>query len=127
MAAKVKAVGKAEKKAEKSGNFGIKLFQAYDSYIAAGASLQILRDTGLLLQSVGGGAAGPFETADGFGESDQTTATIGTNHPGAWNQFADTRTNRPERIIFIFQDQDVSDLADMGETWFLRVGPYALA
>lgn len=120
-AAKVKALKTAAKK-----GFGPKLFKAAETYIAAGHALQILRDTGLLLQSVGGGASGPFETPDGFGESDDLTATIGTNHPGAYNQFPDTRTNRPERIIFIFQEQDVEDVTQMAADWFLRVGPYAL-
>lgn len=92
---------------------------------AAVGAIQILRDSGLLFQSVGGNSSGPFSNADGFAESDELSATIGTNRPGWQNQFADTRGTRPERPFILFQDQDEEDVMAMAEDWFLRVGPYA--
>jgi hypothetical protein len=88
-------------------------------------SLLILRDTGQLLQSVGGDASGDFEASGGFGFSDRDGAIIGTDHPGGYNQFEDPRTGRPERIIFQWLDQDVDDITAMSHDWFLRKGPYA--
>jgi len=88
-------------------------------------SIRILQDRGNLLQSVGGGASGPFSTSDGFGESDEFSAVIGTNHPGWRNQFPDTRGWRDARLFLLWQDQDEEDVAAMGMDWFLRVGPYA--
>lgn len=89
------------------------------------AGLQILRDTGRLMQSVGVGATGPFDAAEGFGESDESTATIGTNAPGWQNQEADTRGWRVARPFLLFQEQDVDDLTQMAMDWMTGSGPYA--
>lgn len=86
-----------------------------------GKDVKILRDTGLLLQSVGGSAAGAFEAEDGFGESDKFTAAIGTNRPGAE---ALQLVIAGGRVFLLFQDQDEEDIMDMASDWFLRVGPY---
>lgn len=89
-------------------------------------SIQILRDTGLLFQSVGGGANGPFATADGFGESDETSAIIGTNRPGADAlQLGHSRGYFPPRVYLQILDQDEEDIVTMSADWFLQVGPYA--
>ena len=90
-------------------------------------SLLILQVTGSLFQSLGGGASGPFEAKDGFGESDRFTATIGTNRPGWQNQFADTRGWREARPMVEFQNQDVEDIGAMAADWALRTGSYAVA
>lgn len=95
--------------------------------LGAVGSIQILRDTGLLMQSVGAGASGSFSAADGFGDSDAFTAVIGTNRPGWQNQFPDSRGWRPERPFLVFQDQDEEDIADMAMHWLMRTGPYAEA
>jgi phage gpG-like protein len=93
--------------------------------LAVLGGLQILRDTGLLAQSVGGGASGAFDTSDGFGDSDQLSAIIGTNRPGWQNQFPDSRGWRVAREFLLIQDQDEEDIAAMALDWFLRRGPYA--
>lgn len=93
--------------------------------LAVLGSIEILRDTGLLLQSVGGGASGAFEVGAGFGESDDTGAVIGTSQPGWQNQFPDTRGWRPAREFILFQDQDEEDIMDMAVQWALRTGAYA--
>lgn len=94
--------------------------------LAVIGAIQILRNTGALMRSVGGGASGPFEADGGFGTSDDTTAVLGTNAPGWQNQFADTRGWRDAREFLLIQDQDESDIADVGIAWFTRTGPYAV-
>lgn len=90
------------------------------------SSIQILRNTGLLLQSVGGRATGAFAEADGFGDSDETSAIIGTNRPGADAlQLGHSRGYFPPRVFLLIQDQDEQDIVDMSADWFLQVGPYA--
>jgi phage gpG-like protein len=89
------------------------------------ASIQILRDTGALMRSVGLGSNGPFEADDGFGEADTHYAAVGTNSPGWQNQFPDTRGWREAREFLLFQQQDVEDILDMTEDWLLARGPYS--
>lgn len=94
--------------------------------LAVLGSIQILRDTGLLMQSLGEGASGSFETADGFGESDKYTATLGTNRPGADAlQVGNPAGNLPSREYMLFQAQDEEDLGQMHEDWVMGAGPYA--
>lgn len=93
--------------------------------LAVLGNLPLLRVTGLLLQSVGGGAAGPYNSADGFGDSDDESAIIGTNRPGWQNQFRDSRGWREAREFLLFQDQDERDIMDGAVDWVLRRGPYA--
>jgi phage gpG-like protein len=89
-------------------------------------SILILRDTGLLFQSIGGNAVGAFEGADGFGEADRLSATIGTNRPGADAlQLGAPENNLPAREYLLFQPQDEDDIADMSIAWMMRQGPYA--
>ena len=88
-------------------------------------SMLILRNTGHLLQSVGGGASGPFEQQGGFGQSDRDSAIIGTDNPGGYNQWPNPRTGAPARLIFVWQDQDERDVLEMADDWFTRSGPYA--
>jgi len=90
-------------------------------------SLQILRDTGLLMQSLGAGAQGSFESADGFGESDEKSATLGTNRPGADAlQTGYPPNNLPGREYVLFQAQDEEDLLAMTEDWLMGTGSYAV-
>jgi phage gpG-like protein len=93
--------------------------------LAVLGSIWILRDQGLLAQSVGGGASGPFQSADGFGASDEHSAVIGTNRPGWQNQFDDSRGWREARPFILWQDQDEEDAGAMGMDWIMRTGPYA--
>lgn len=93
--------------------------------LAALGSMMILRNTGQLWQSLGGQATGPYTTEYGFGESDEFLAVIGTNHPGAYNQFPDPRTNRPARVMVLWQEQDVEDVQQMAIDWMIGGGPYA--
>jgi len=94
--------------------------------LAVLGSTQILRDTGLLMQSLGAGASGPFEAADGFGESDKFTAVLGTNRPGADAlQVGYAPNNLPSREYVLFQEQDETDLLRMTEDWMMGTGPYA--
>jgi phage gpG-like protein len=93
--------------------------------LAVLGGLLVLRDTGRLGGSVGLGQSGAFDTGDGFGESDEFTAAIGTNAPGWQNQFDDTRGWREAREFLLFQDQDAEDITQMGLDWFMRTGPYA--
>jgi phage gpG-like protein len=89
---------------------------------------QILRDTGLLMQSLGAGSSGAFEAADGFGESDEFTATLGTNRPGADAlQLGNPGGNLPAREHVLFQAQDYEDLDQMQEDFVMGLGPYAFA
>jgi phage gpG-like protein len=108
----------------KSGKAAVK---AQDKYFAAVGSIQILRDSGLLMQSLGANATGPFENDDGFGEVEKFTATLGTNRPGWQNQFPDSRGWRPERPFLLFQEQDVQDIEQMHADFVMQVGPYAIA
>lgn len=103
-----------------------KLFKRSDKYYAAVGSIQILRNKGLLFQSVGGNAAGAFEAAGGFGEADKFTATLGTNRPGADAlQGGVPEHNLPARPFLLLQPQDETDAADIGIQFMLRTGPYA--
>lgn len=104
---------------------GKKAVASQNRYIQQVGAMQILRNTGLLLQSIGGSASGPFSTADGRGESDQTTAGITTSNPGAWNQFANARTGAPARIIFAWEEQDVDDVQAMAADFVTMRGSYA--
>lgn len=103
-----------------------KLFGRSDKYYTALGSIQILRDRGLLAQSVGGSAAGPFEAAEGFGEVTRTSAIIGTNRPGSDAlQRGNPERNLPARPFLLIQVQDEVDVADIGIQFMLRTGPYA--
>jgi phage gpG-like protein len=113
------------KRLAKKGGSGPAAKKAGANLFASAGSLRILQDTGLLLQSVGGDASGAFSTGDGFGESDQTTAIIGTNNVAAYNHWPDPRTGRPERLIFVWQDADEEDVMAMAEDFVLHAGPYA--
>jgi phage gpG-like protein len=96
--------------------------------LAALGSIMILRDTGLLMQSLGAGSSGAFESADGFGESDEFTATLGTNRPGADAlQTGYEPNNLPGREYVMFQEQDETDLLRMTEDWTMGTGAYAEA
>jgi hypothetical protein len=96
--------------------------------LAALGSIMILRDTGLYMQSLGAGASGSFEAANGFGESDKFTATLGTNRPGADAlQMGYEPNNLPGREHVLFQAQDDIDLLQMTEDFFMGTGPYAEA
>lgn len=96
--------------------------------LAVLGSIQILRDTGLLMQSLGEGRSGSFETADGFGESDKFTATLGTNRPGADAlQTGVPERNLPAREYVLFQAQDYDDIGQMHEDFVLGLGPYSVA
>jgi len=88
-------------------------------------SITILRNTGLLAQSVGLGQSGSFQSGEGFGESDNFAAVIGTSQPGWQNQFPDTRGWRAAREFLMFQPQDDEDIAAMAQDWLLGLGPYA--
>lgn len=92
--------------------------------LAVLGSIWILRDEGLLAQSVGGSASGPFEGADGFGASDEHSAVIGTNRPGWQNQFDDTRGWREARRFLDWQDIDEKDAGAMSMDWIMRTGAY---
>lgn len=89
-------------------------------------SIQILRDTGLLMQSLGESASGPFEAADGFGEVDKFSAVLGTNRPGADAlQTGYAPNNLPAREYVLFQPQDEDDLLVMAEDFLMGTGAYA--
>lgn len=91
-----------------------------------GEGAQILRNEGLLMQSLGAGASGIFEEADGFGEYDASSATLGTNRPGADAlQLGYPPNNLPGREYILFQVQDEEDLLVMAEDFFTGSGPYA--
>jgi len=91
-------------------------------------SIEILRDNGLLLQSVTGTLSGPFEVADGFGISDKYTAELGTNRPGADAlQVGNPANNLVARPYMLIQPQDEEDIAGMTADFLLGVGPYSLA
>ncbi len=91
-------------------------------------SIQILRDTGLLMQSLGASASGSFQTADGFGESNKFSAVLGSNRPGADAlQTGYAPNNLPGREYILFQPQDVGDMTQMAEEWLTGSGPYAFA
>lgn len=90
------------------------------------ASIRILQNTGLLLQSVGGGASGSFSKGGGTGESSRYEMSISTNNPGAWNQFPNLRTGAPARVMILWQPQDVEDASDMQNDFIMHRGPYAL-
>lgn len=86
----------------------------------------ILRDTGLLMQSLGAGASGAFDAADGFGESDETSAILGTNRPGADAlQLGNPANNLPAREYVLMQEQDEEDITQMAMDFVMQVGPYA--
>lgn len=102
---------KAGKKAGSLGSFG---------------SIRILQNTGHLKQSLGFGANGPFNKFGGEGVSDQFTATLSTSHPGAWNQFPNTRTGAPARVMVLWQTADEEDALAMAEDFLLARGPYAI-
>lgn len=94
--------------------------------LAVLGSIMILRDTGLLMQSLGAGASGAFESADGFGEFDKFSATLGSNRPGADAlQEGYAPHNLPAREYILFQTEDVDDLSRMTEDWLTGSGPYA--
>lgn len=93
--------------------------------LAVLGAIEILRDTGILAQSVGFGASGPFSTSQGFGEADKTSAVIGTNAPGWQNQFPDSRGRRVARVFILWQVQDEEDVGEMGIHFFTRTGAYA--
>ena len=101
---------------------GKKAVAAQNAYFAAAGSIQILRDTGRLLMSVGGGQSGAFEDEQGFGESDQFTATLGTNHPGAEALQFVIAGGRP---FLIFDDQVEDDIMDASVQFVMATGPYA--
>lgn len=101
---------------------GKKAVAAQEKYFAAAGSIQILRDTGRLLMSVGGGQAGAFEDEQGFGESDQFTATLGTNHPGAEALQFIIAGGRPFLVI---QETDEEDIMDASVQFVMMTGPYA--
>lgn len=93
--------------------------------LAVLGSIQILRDTGLLMQSLGASANGPFETDGGFGESDKFSAVIGSNRPGADAlQTGYAPHNLPGREYILFQAQDVDDMQQMAQDWLTGSGPY---
>lgn len=99
-----------------------------DTLLGLMASVQILRDTGLLFQSVGAGASGEFSTSDGFGVAEKYAAILATNRPGAdAHQLGYPEGNIPERPFFLLQPEEEGDIADMGMQWLMRTGPYALA
>jgi phage gpG-like protein len=102
-----------------SGKAAVK---AQNAYFAASGNVQILRDTGALLLSLGGSASGAFQTEDGFGESDQFTAELGTNHPGAEALQFVIAGGRPFLLI---QTVDEEDIMDMSVQFVLQEGPYA--
>lgn len=93
--------------------------------LAALGGINILRLSGLLWQSVGGGASGEYTTDEGSGTVDKFSATISTSRPAAYNQFPDPRTGRPARVFLRHQEQDVEDIMDMGAQWLVRSGAYA--
>lgn len=94
--------------------------------LATLGSLMILIDSGLFMQSLGAGADGAFEAADGFGEFDEYTATLGSNRPGAdVLQTGYPPHNLPAREVVLFQERDVEDMMQMAADFALRVGPYA--
>ncbi len=99
------------------------LFDQSDAFYTALGSIQILRDRGLLFQSVGGNASGPFEDSDGFGEAEKFHATIGTNRPGADALQLVIAGGRPYLLI---HDQDEEDIMDMSVQWVLRTGAYQI-
>ena len=99
-----------------------------DTLLGLMASVQILRDTGLLFQSVGAGASGEFSTSDGFGVAEKYAAVLATNRPGAdAHQLGYPEGNIPERPFFLLQPEEEGDISDMGMQWLMRTGPYALA
>lgn len=106
-----------------SGKFGKAAVKAQEKYFAAVGSIQILRDSGRLLMSVGGGQSGAFEDEQGFGESDQFTATLGTNHPGAEALQFIIAGGRP---FLVFQDIDEEDIMDASVQFVMMTGPYAV-
>lgn len=91
----------------------------------AGGGMRILQNFGLLLQSVGGGASGPFAEAGGFGDYDRESAVIGTNHPGAYNQWPNDRTGAPARVFMLWQSVDEEDAGAMQQDFVLGIGPYS--
>jgi phage gpG-like protein len=112
----------------KKGKSQKKLDAKLDAYFAAIGSMKILRDWGLLWQSVGGNATGAFTTEDGFAASDDLTASIGTNRPGADAlQLGFPGNNLPARPYILFQDEDEEDIADMAMDFMLKRGPYVVA
>lgn len=106
--------------AKLSGKAAVK---AQEKFFVAVGSIQILRDIGRLLMSVGGSASGAFEDEQGFGESDTFTATIGTNHPGAEALQFVIAGGRP---FLIFQNIDEEDGMDMTKQFVMQEGPYAV-
>ena len=69
-----------------------------------GEGAQILRDTGLLMQSIAPGAGNEYSTRDVTPQSVQ----IGTNRPGASaHQYGSARM--PQRMFLEHQEQDISD------------------
>lgn len=109
-----------------AGGSGKSAVKKQNKYFAMVGAIQILRDTGLLMQSLGAGSSGAFEAADGFGESDKTSATLGTNRPGADAlQTGYAPNNLPAREYVLFQEQDDEDLLAMAEDFFTASGPYA--
>jgi phage gpG-like protein len=118
----------AVSKLNKSATSGKAVPRQMDTVLALMASIQILRDTGLLFQSVGAGAGGEFSTADGFGVAEKYAAILATNRPGAdAHQLGYPEGNIPERPFFLLQPEEEGDIADMGMQWLMRTGPYALA
>lgn len=111
-----------------AGGFGKSAVKKQNKYFGMVSSLKILRDTGLLMQSLGAGASGIFEEADGFGEYDASSATLGTNRPGADAiQLGYPPNNLPGREYILFQVQDEDDLLVMAEDFYTGAGPYAEA
>lgn len=101
---------------------GPKAVAAQNKYFAAAGSIQILRDTGGLMMSVGGNASGAFESDEGFGESDKFTATLGTNKVQAVPLQFIIAGGRPFLLI---QDEDEEDIMDATVQFVMKTGPYA--
>ena len=102
---------------------GAAAVKAQDKFFAAAGSVQILRDTGALAMGVGYGAAGSFETPEGFGESDKFTATLASTHPAAEALQFVIAGGRPFLVI---QDVDEEDVMDATVQFVMATGPYAI-
>jgi hypothetical protein len=106
-----------------TGKSGAAAVKGQNKFFAAVGEMKILRVTGRLMMGVGDVAAGAFENGSGFGESDQFTATLGSNHPGAFALQFIIAGGRP---FLLFQDVDEQDGMDITQQFVMGTGPYAV-